>query len=214
MMIVSSLLGFSLIAMRRLGYRFPGLFPFFYTPAYGLMDLLVPITMFASAVLLSLAVWKLRKEPGIAKSKYRVFLFGFYLMLIALFIFDSGEETSWGQDFFHWRTPTLFAGNLENETNIHNYFNVYFKYAYIALSLILVIVLFSAWLESQQRWLVFNRFVLPHPSLLGLSIFIAFVAIVWYGDEELLEEMIAAFALFYCLRIFLSAHSNKLSITT
>lgn len=34
----------------------------------------------------------------------------------------AGEEISWGQWIFHWRTPAeLAAGNLQNETNLHNF---------------------------------------------------------------------------------------------
>lgn len=36
--------------------------------------------------------------------------------------FIAGEEMSWGQWLFHWSTPTdLYAGNLQNETNLHNF---------------------------------------------------------------------------------------------
>lgn len=34
----------------------------------------------------------------------------------------AGEEMSWGQWLFHWSTPAdLYAGNLQNETNLHNF---------------------------------------------------------------------------------------------
>ncbi len=36
--------------------------------------------------------------------------------------FIAGEEMSWGQWLFHWATPTdLYAGNLQHETNLHNF---------------------------------------------------------------------------------------------
>ena len=36
--------------------------------------------------------------------------------------FIAGEEMSWGQWLFHWATPSdLYAGNLQNETNLHNF---------------------------------------------------------------------------------------------
>lgn len=34
----------------------------------------------------------------------------------------AGEEISWGQWLFHWSTPeAIAAGNLQNETNLHNF---------------------------------------------------------------------------------------------
>lgn len=171
----------------------------FYCKDRGLLDLFVPLAMVASAVMLGLAVAKLWKRPELAQIRRR--LSAVYLLFMALFLIYAGEETSWGQDFFRWQTPEVFAGNVEGQTNIHNYFNAYFDYAYIALSLVLVVVIVSAWLESRQLFLPFNRLILPHPSLIGLGALIAFVSIVWYQEQELLEEMLAVFVLFYSLRI-------------
>lgn len=44
------------------------------------------------------------------------------LTLLALLMFVCfGEEISWGQRVFGWRTPPVIAGiNAQNETNIHN----------------------------------------------------------------------------------------------
>jgi len=44
------------------------------------------------------------------------------LMLLALLMFVCvGEEISWGQRVFGWRTPSFIAElNAQNETNIHN----------------------------------------------------------------------------------------------
>lgn len=210
-LILSSLVGLLLIvSMRFVSPRFPPLFQFLYAKDHGVFDLLVPITMVISAVLLSTAVWKLWKEPKSAK--LRAYVSGVYLFMMGLLIVYAGEETSWGQDFFGWQTPTVFSGNVEGQTNLHNYFNAYFDYGYIALSLVLVVVLLSVWLEYNQHWLPFNRLLLPHPSLIGLSLLIAFVAIVWYPEQELLEEMMAVFVLFYSFRIFTCFRSKSLSI--
>lgn len=36
--------------------------------------------------------------------------------------FFGGEEASWGQSYFHWRTPeALAAMNKQNETGLHNF---------------------------------------------------------------------------------------------
>ena len=36
-------------------------------------------------------------------------------------IYFAGEETSWGQSFFHWQSPEVFEQlNRQHETNLHN----------------------------------------------------------------------------------------------
>jgi len=199
-LIVSSLVGLLLIISMRLTPRLPTLYLFLYSKDRGALDLFVPITMFISAMLLCMTAWKSRE--GYNPTMPRAFLSLIYLFIAGLCFVYAGEETSWGQDFFGWQTPSIFSGNLEGQTNLHNYFNPYFDYGYIALSLVLVVVLISVWLEFNQRWVPYNRLFLPHPSLIGLSLLIAFVAIVWYHEQELLEEMMAVFVLFYSIRIF------------
>ncbi len=79
-LIVSSLVGFFLIVSMRLTQRFPSVHLFLYSKDHGALDLFVPITMVISAVLLSTVVWKLQKEPKLAKS--RAFLSVVYLFMM------------------------------------------------------------------------------------------------------------------------------------
>src|SRR6185437_12681351 len=47
----------------------------------------------------------------------------FAVTIIALLgcIYTAGEEMSWGQHFFHWKTPEYWAMvNRQQETNLHN----------------------------------------------------------------------------------------------
>jgi hypothetical protein len=211
-LIISSLVGLLLILSMRLAPRFPSIFLFLYSKDHGVLDLLVPSAMAVSAVLLGAGVWLLRKGPKFVK--FRATLSVVYLLLMSLFFVYAGEETSWGQDFVGWQTPAVFSGNVEGETNLHNYFNAYFDYGYRALVLVLALVLVSAGLEFNQRWVPLNRWFLPHPSLIGLSLMIAFVAIVWYREQELLEELMAVFVLFYSFRIFNGCRFWSSSIET
>ena len=204
-LIISSLIGLLLIISMTFTPRIPALFSALYAKDQGILDLLVSILMAISAGLLGIAVWRLRKNPEFARQ--RTILSVVYLLMMAAFLFYVGEETSWGQDFFKWQTPEVFSGNVENQTNLHNYFNDYFSYAYIALSSILVVMLVSIWLEVKQRWLPFSRLFLPHPALAGLALLIGFIAIVRFREQELLEEMMATFILFYSLRIFMCFRS-------
>ena len=63
-------------------------------------------------------------------------------------------------------------------------------------------VLFSAWMESSRRWLWWKRTIFPHPALIGLGVLIAVMALVWTEEQEVLEEMVAIFLLFYSIRVF------------
>lgn len=61
-------------------------------------------------------------------------------------VYLAGEELSWGQQVFHWRTPgALAAINLQHETNLHN---------------------MSSWLNQKPRillelWVLAGGIVLP-----------------------------------------------------
>ena len=112
------------------------------------------------------------------------------------------EEISWGQRIFGWETPQTFEGNVQDETNLHNFFNEYYLLFYRLLVLFPIVLVISIWLEMSQRFLMFKRTILPHPSLLGLSLLIALVSFVWFKEQELLEELFAVFFTFYSLRIY------------
>ena len=46
-----------------------------------------------------------------------------WIMLLAAIaaLYFAGEETNWGQTYFHWKTPDVWANlNKQNETNLHN----------------------------------------------------------------------------------------------
>jgi len=62
--------------------------------------------------------WSLFTRPGrTATRAVRIWL---ALWTLAAFYF-AGEEASWGQWFFHWRTPmALERVNKQHETNLHN----------------------------------------------------------------------------------------------
>jgi hypothetical protein len=45
----------------------------------------------------------------------------FYLVFAAGLFFIAGEETSWGQDFFHFQSPALFQKwNAQGDLTLHN----------------------------------------------------------------------------------------------
>jgi hypothetical protein len=160
---------------------------------------LTPVLLIISVSCLGWALVRLRKIDGPSRGK--LVIAACLLILAVLFFFDAGEEISWGQRIIGWKTPALFRGNTQLETNIHNYYNAGFSSLHRSLVILPFFVLLSAWLGSRRRWRYFAGLVLPHPSTIGLACLIGFVALVWYQQQELVEEMLAVFALFYSLRV-------------
>lgn len=62
--------------------------------------------------------------------------------VLAFLLFCTGmEEISWGQQFFFFQTPDIFAGNTQGETNLHNYAtnlseNIYYCSSFLYLVLL------------------------------------------------------------------------------
>jgi hypothetical protein len=198
-LITSTMIGFFLIVHIRLYDPASQLFEILYLED-GIFESLTPVLMVISTVLIGASIPKLRRDPQLVR--YRNLLTLIYFFLISLFFLNAMEEISWGQRIFGWETPQTFEGNVQNETNLHNYFNQYYLLFYRLLVLFPVVIFVSIWLELKQRYLIFNRLVMPHPSMIGLSLLIAIVSLVWYEEQELLEELFAVFFLFYSFRIF------------
>jgi hypothetical protein len=68
-------------------------------------------------VALAIAV-RLLFKPFVRK---RPFVFAVTIIVVLGCIYTAGEEMSWGQHFFHWKTPEYWAMvNRQQETNLHN----------------------------------------------------------------------------------------------
>ncbi|MEP0278997.1 MAG: hypothetical protein ABJE35_22735 [Nitratireductor sp.] len=81
------------------------------------------------------------------------------MALVAFLIL--GEEMSWGQHLIGWQTPETFAGNIQNETNFHNFYTYRFETAYYLSALLLFFVLPYAWPKLPGRWLKPFAFFVP-----------------------------------------------------
>lgn len=199
MLISSTVIGLFLILHIRLYDPDSQIFRLLYLED-GIFESLTPLLMLISIGLVGVSIPKLRRDTEFAS--YRNLVTVIYVFLMIIFFLNAMEEISWGQRIFNWETPQSFEGNIQNETNLHNYFNQYYLLFYRSLVVFPLIIILSIWLEISRRYLVINRLVLPHPSLLGLGMLIAIVSLVWYKEQELLEEMFAVFFLFYSLRIY------------
>ncbi|WP_299869966.1 hypothetical protein [uncultured Hoeflea sp.] len=51
------------------------------------------------------------------------------------------EETSYGQHYFGWSTPAVFEGNLQMETNLHNFYTIRFEMVYYGVAFLAFVAL-------------------------------------------------------------------------
>lgn len=205
----SSLIGLLLSGVFMVFVRDEGQAALSLRPLYredGLFEYLTAIALVISSVLMGKAVLVLRERRR-GESDYR-WIFLVYVLLMLGFFFLAMEEISWGQRLFGWGTPDIFEGNFQNETNVHNFLNPYLDSLYRLASLLLLSsVLFAWWFRPQS---LFSRFVLPHPSMVGLAFLIA-----WTGNQgELFEELVSLFALFYSFRTLNCVSSKSSSLIT
>lgn len=78
------------------------------------------------------------------------------------------EEMSWGQHWIGWTAGPMFEGNLQNETNLHNFATYRFEAVYYSAAFLLFVLLPVAWPAGVPAWLQpVERFV--PPRLLALT---------------------------------------------
>lgn len=119
------------------------------------------VFLFAATMLLSIRI-------AYYRSRFRIF---FIVLALACF-YVVGEEISWGQRIFNLATPEFFEKhNLQNETNLHNFFTgpittslkQFLEYL-IALGLVSYGLLYPLLVKARFKlaiWL--NNKGLPHP---------------------------------------------------
>ena len=168
------------------------------------------VYLFAATMLLSIRVaWY--------KSSYRPF---FAVLALACF-YVVGEEISWGQRIFNLTTPEFFeTHNLQNETNLHNFFtgpiSTTLKQSLeylIALGLVVYGLLYP--LLVAVRWrlaLWFSNKGLPHPPLYLWPFFVlsAYLELGFISfNEAEIAEILIPLALAIMATNYLLALRNK-----
>jgi len=163
----------------------------------NVFEYLTVIAYVVGAVLLLTSARRLKKRTG-SDSGRRIRLC-VYVLLAAGFLIMALEEMSWGQRLIGWKTPgVMIEGNHQSETNLHNFINPHLLLLGVLVGpLPLVAVLTSAWLHDRGKAGHWSLLVLPHPSLIGLSLFIALPV----NNNEILEVLLALFAVLYVWRI-------------
>jgi len=113
-------------------------------------------------------LWAILKEPALRKPSY--------ILLAVAALFVALEEISWGQRIFGFESPELFAtGNIQAETNFHNFITMRPEIAGSLASLGVVLLCFlPLWLRRRRGNLSYwvNWFGVPALSLRIIPLFV------------------------------------------
>ena len=139
------------------------------------------------------------------------------LTILAAFacLYIAGEEHSWGQHFFNWRTPDYWAElNRQQETNLHNITDAFDKKPRLLLELGTfcggLLVPFAALFSSRirrNRWSLFLPADAMVPVSLGVVLFKSFhfiektfaMQMPVFRPAEATETFLYLFILFYLI---------------
>lgn len=177
-------------------------FLFFGIPAQeGVIENINSLLLLISSIFLFISTTRITKLNLPGKTRISIALITLFLSTILFLLF--GEEISWGQHIFHWKSTGIFNNgyNFQSETNIHNFFNPLFKFVYPLIGIVSFVVIFFIWFFPKKTTnYLFNLFV-PHPSLFFLVFLMACASCL--AGKETYEELVAVFLLLYSIRVFM-----------
>jgi hypothetical protein len=116
-----------------------------------------------------------------------------FVLAVGFFVF-GGEEISWGDRIFNFRTPELFVNyNVQMETNLHNFFNSTFGWLYSTVNFAAFLALTwgrrFGWLAALYRGAGMVRLIrVSDRSGFWLIPLVLVLASVFPGDE-FVEEL-------------------------
>lgn len=79
------------------------------------------------------------------------------------------EEMSWGQHKFGFGTPDVFAGNIQNETNLHNFYTYRVDLVYYSSAFLVFMLLPWLWPKRPSRVFKLFSFYIPPSGLILIS---------------------------------------------
>lgn len=108
------------------------------------------------------------------------FIHIFIILKILALTYYLGEEVSWGQHFFGWKSPEIFTEiNKQKETNLHNISNLFNELprtiVFIWCGLIGIIVNLNVF-KNLFRYEV-RQILLPNKKLINISIILLIVSV-------------------------------------
>lgn len=117
----------------------------------GILSILTEFLLLGALFFLVRSVWRAR--DGRAEPLFGIgapVVLGLMVLVVVVLL---GEEASWGQHWIGWSTPEAFEGNIQNETNLHNFYTHRFEMAYYTTAVLAFVLLPYGWPANPPAWL-------------------------------------------------------------
>ncbi len=164
----------------------------------GYIEELSSLLFLLSGIILFSAAIVLYKTPHQFHNSKKIITILILFSIILLVVF--GEEMSWGQRIFGWESTGVFKEyNYQRETNVHNFMNPIFKFAYPIVGTGVFFALFFAWLFPTKNKTYLLKLFTPHPS--SFFLFALALGAGFEGHSEYFELLLEVAILSYSLRI-------------
>lgn len=122
-----------------------------YVREQKLLSILTEVVFVGALIYLAMAVFAARGSSQKPFLGIRPFLGLSAMFGVVLFILM--EEMSWGQHWLGFSTPDAFEANIQNETNLHNFYTHRFEAAYYSAAVLAFVALPFAWPSKLPDWL-------------------------------------------------------------
>jgi hypothetical protein len=175
----------------------------------GMIESISQFVFLFSGILLIISSMKIKNLtlPNEARTRLLIALAVISMLILVIF----GEEISWGQQIFHWKSSEVFVKyNFQNETNIHNFFNPLYKFVYPIAGMSLFVILFFLWFFPQKKSDYLFNLLIPHQSLFFLVALFTCTTFLKY--REISEQLLADFCFLYSFRIYMCLRFPTISI--
>ncbi len=167
------------------------------------VEILTPLLYFVSIIVYAMALHAYMRVPDRAA----IVIAAIVLCAVAA-LYLALEEISYGQRLFGWATPAALAGNVQNESNLHNLidYETLDLLEWIAASFVFVAVCAMIYVRSvwQKPWLQY----VPQESLLPLAAAVALLG-SHGAPQEVFENCAALFALLYAVQLLRQARAAQ-----
>ena len=144
----------------------------------GFLSIATEFVLVGALALLIRAAWQARHTD--AQALFGVgapVIIGVMVLTVVVLV---GEEASWGQHWIGWSTPAVFDGNIQNETNLHNFYTHRFEMAYYSAAVIAFVLLPYGWPDDPPRWLrPASLYVPPRSFAVALLALCGFMFNTW-----------------------------------
>jgi hypothetical protein len=166
----------------------------------GIIEKVSSFLFLFSGILLLISCIKIKNLTLPHEKRTRLLIAIAVISMLVLAIF--GEEISWGQQIFHWKSSEVFTSyNFQNETNIHNFFNPLYKFVYPIAGMSLFVILFFLWFFPQKKSDYLFNLLIPHQSFFFLVALFTCTTFLKY--REISEQLLADFCFLYSFRIYI-----------